>query len=258
MTFPCYSVQTPFVLIPNVDEVHTSDVDDVHTPDIQYVIRRGRVVQQKPPTGARPLKSAVSHKKVRREDDETVVEYPGSPISIWSLLTSSITHRNALIRALIQIKVETTTSLEGLIHMMTVGRATCIVFSDDDLPPEGPDLTRHLYISFGCSGHRFPYVLLKNDSALNVFSLATAIALGYAPLEFNPSTQTIRVYDSTKREVMTTLEIDLLIGPATFPTLFQILRIPTFFNLLLGRPWIHRTGAIPSFLHQKVKFIHDR
>ena len=141
---------------------------------------------------------------------------------------------------------------------MTVGRATCIVFSDDDLPPEGPDHTRHLYISFGCSGHRFPYVLLKNDSALNVFSLATAIALGYAPSEFNPSTQTIRVYDSTKREVMTTLEIDLLIGPATFPTLFQILRIPTFFNLLLGRPWIHRTGAIPSFLHQKVKFIHDR
>ncbi|RVW22000.1 hypothetical protein CK203_109811, partial [Vitis vinifera] len=29
------------------------------------------------------------------------------------------------------------------------------------------------------------------------------------------------------------------------------------FNLLLGRPWIHRAGAIPSSLHQKVKFIHD-
>ncbi|RVW45385.1 Retrovirus-related Pol polyprotein from transposon 17.6 [Vitis vinifera] len=37
----------------------------------------------------------------------------------------------------------------------------------------------------------------------------------------------------------------------------MVLRIPTSFNLLLGRPWIHRAGAIPSFLHQKVKFIHD-
>ena len=56
---------------------------------------------------------------------------------------------------------------------------------------------------------------------------------------------------------MGTLEIDLLIGPTTFPTLFQVLRIPTSFNLLLGRPWIHRAGTIHYSLHQKVKFIHD-
>ena len=56
---------------------------------------------------------------------------------------------------------------------------------------------------------------------------------------------------------MGTLEIELLIGPTTFVTLFQVLRIPTSFNLLLGRPWIHVVGAIPSSLHQKVKFIHD-
>ena len=56
---------------------------------------------------------------------------------------------------------------------------------------------------------------------------------------------------------MGTLVIDLQIGPTTFSTLFQVLRIPTSFNLLLGRPWIHRVGAIPSSFHQKVKFIHD-
>ena len=57
---------------------------------------------------------------------------------------------------------------------------------------------------------------------------------------------------------MGALVIDLLIGSTTFSTLFQVLRIPTFFNLLLGRPWIHRVGAISSSLHQKVKFIHDK
>ena len=56
---------------------------------------------------------------------------------------------------------------------------------------------------------------------------------------------------------MGTLEIELLIGLTSFVTVFQVLRIPTSFNLLLGRPWIHRVGAIPSSLHQKVKFIHD-
>ena len=53
------------------------------------------------------------------------------------------------------------------------------------------------------------------------------------------------------------MEIELLIGSTTFTTLFQVFRIPTSFNLLLGRPWIHRAGAIPSSLYQKVKFIHD-
>ena len=141
--------------------------------------------------------------------------------------------------------------------MMMVGRATCIVFLDDDLPPEGSDHTRPLYIFVGCSGRRVPFVLLDNGSALNVCPLTTSIALGYAPSDFGPSTQTVRAYDSTRREVMSTLEIELLIGPTTFLTVFQVLRIPTSFNLLLGRPWIHRSGAIPSSLHQKVKFIHD-
>ena len=59
-------------------------------------------------------------------------------ISIWSLLASSSTHRDALVKALGQIRVDTTTPPpEGLIHFLIVDRATCIIFSDDDLPPEG-------------------------------------------------------------------------------------------------------------------------
>ncbi|KAL6313270.1 hypothetical protein AAG906_016108 [Vitis piasezkii] len=202
LTFPYYSVQMPFLLITNVEEVQTPYVDDVHTPDS---------------TQAR--------------------------ISIWILMAFSNTHRDALIRALSQIRVEITTTPERLIHMVTLGKATCIVFSNDDLPPEGSD-------------HTFLFVILDNGSAPNVYLLAIAIVLGYALSEFGSSTHTVQAYDSTRREVMGTLEIELLIGPTTFITLFQVLRIPTSFNLLLGRPWIHRARTIPSSLHQKVKFIH--
>ncbi|RVW69087.1 hypothetical protein CK203_063713 [Vitis vinifera] len=177
-------------------------------------------MRQPPPAAARPVEgTSASQEEVRAEDDEILRQLQSTQarISIWSLLASSSTHRDALTRALSQIRVDTTTTPEGLIHMMTAGRATCIVFSDDDLPPEGSDHTRPLYISVDRS----------------------------------------RAYDSTRREVMGTLEIELLIGPATFVAVFQVLRIPTSFNLLLGRPWIHRAGAIPSSLHQKVKFIHD-
>ncbi|RVW72742.1 hypothetical protein CK203_057294 [Vitis vinifera] len=87
-----------------------------------------------------------------------------------------------------EIRVETNTTPKGLIHMMMVDRATCIVFLDDDLPPKGSDHTHPLYITIGCSVHRVPSVLLDNGSALNVYPLAIAIALGYAPSDFGPFT----------------------------------------------------------------------
>ncbi|RVW66476.1 hypothetical protein CK203_065087 [Vitis vinifera] len=225
LILPHYSVQTPFILIPDVEGVQAPYVDDSQTLDIQYVLRGGRVMRQPPPAAAaRPLGGTSSQEEVRVEDDEILRQLQSTQarISIWSLLASSSTHRDALTRALSQIRVDTTTTPEGLIHMMTAGRATCIVFSDDDLPPEGSGHTRPLYISVGCSGRRVPSVLLDNGSALNVCPLATAIALGYAPSDFGPSTQTVRAYDSTRREVMGTLEIELLIGPTTFITIFQV------------------------------------
>lgn len=45
------------------------------------------------------------------------------------------------------------------------------------------------------------------------------------------------------------------IGPTTFTITFQVMGIHPAYIYLLGRPWIHTTGAITSILHQKLKFI---
>ena len=104
--------------------------------------------------------------------------------------------------------------------MMTANKATCIVFSANDLPPEGSNHTRPLYILVVCSSHRVSSVLLDNGSALNVCPLAIAIALGFALSDFGPSTQIVRAYDNTQRDIMGTLTIDLLISPTIFSILF--------------------------------------
>ena len=103
-------------------------------------------------------------------------------------MASSSTHRDALVRALGQIRVDIATTPEGLIHMLTADRATCIVFSDDDLPLEGSNHVRPLFIDVVCSGRWVPSVLLGNGSALNVYPLVTAIALGFSPADFRAST----------------------------------------------------------------------
>ena len=150
-------------------------------------------------------------------------------------MASSSMHKDALVRALSQIRIDTSTTSKGLILILTTDRATCTVFSDDYLPSEGSGHIRPLYISVACSSHRVPSVLLDNDFALNVYPLATTIALSFFPYDFGPSTQTIRAYDGTQRTVMGTLTAHVMIGLVRYFVLFQVFRIQSSFNLLLGR-----------------------
>ena len=104
-------------------------------------------------------------------------------------MSPSSTHRDALIQALSQIRVETSTTPKGLIHMMTTDKATCFVFSTNDLPPEDSDHTRPLYILVVYSSHRVTFFLLDNGFTLNVCPpLATIVALSFVPSDFGPST----------------------------------------------------------------------
>ena len=51
------------------------------------------------------------------------------------------------------------------------------------------------------------------------------------------------------------IEIEVQIGLCTFNIEFQVMEISPFYNCLLGRPWIHIAGAVPSTMHQKIKFV---
>ena len=162
-----------------------------------------------------------------------------------------------MIRALSQIRVDIATTPKGLIHFLTTNRATCIIYSDDDLPPEGSNHVQPLFIDVAYSSRRVSSVLLDNGSALNVCPLVTTIVLGFSSTDFGPSSQTVRAYDRTQRTVIGTLNTHVMIRPVRYSILFKALRIQSSFNLLLGHPWIHEAGVIPSSLHQKVKFIHE-
>ena len=61
-------------------------------------------------TAARLLDGTSAPEEVRREDDEILRQLQSTQarISIWNLLASSNTHKDALTIALSQIKVETT------------------------------------------------------------------------------------------------------------------------------------------------------
>ncbi|XP_031387118.1 uncharacterized protein LOC116200413 [Punica granatum] len=99
------------------------------------------------------------------------------------------------------------------------------------------------------------WVMIDNGLTLNVCLVSTLKQMNVDLNCIRPSKTTVRAFDGSQREV--NREIDLLInvGPCSFNITFQVIDIPNAFSLLLGRSWIHLAGAVPSTLHQKLKFI---
>jgi hypothetical protein len=48
--------------------------------------------------------------------------------------------------------------------------------------------------------------------------------------------------------------MDVKAGTISSPTEFFVLKTFSPYNAILGRPWLHKMGAVPSTLHQRLRF----
>ncbi|PKI61318.1 hypothetical protein CRG98_018309 [Punica granatum] len=204
-----------------------------------------------PPTPPKKVteEEAEAFMKIIKASEYKVVEQMAkSPahISLLALLLSSEPHREALLRVLTAAQVPKGTPPNRIEETVSSIFSNTISFSNDELPSEGCAHSRALHIVCKCNNHIVGRVMIDNGSALNMNVDLNRV---------RPSKIVVRAFDDSRREVNG--EIDLLIdvGPCSFSVTFQVLDIPNAFSLLLGRPWIHSACAIPSSLHQKLKFI---
>ncbi|XP_058185720.1 uncharacterized protein LOC131302943 [Rhododendron vialii] len=129
-----------------------------------------------------------------------------------------------------------------------------VVFIDKDLSIKGFDHNCPLHITVKCRGLWVPTVIIDNGSAVNICLLRVAYHLGLTKKDLVPSNVAVKAYNSTRRVVEGTLLLKLDAEGFEMDIEFHVLDIPATFNLLLGRPWLHRSDimAVPSTLHQKV------
>ena len=171
-------------------------------------------------------------------------------ISLWGLLMALYKDYQNLVDLLNQIQVPTTTTSDNPNAMIgSINRELTISYSDKDLTKKGKHHNDPLHIIVDSMGKRIPMVLIDDGSALNVCPLKTASCLGLRIEDFVPTNQHVRAYDNSRREVLGTITLELTIGPIVKKVDFQVLNIVSCFNMLLGRPWIHDTEAVPSSLY---------
>ncbi|KAL0533834.1 hypothetical protein IC582_028105 [Cucumis melo] len=177
-------------------------------------------------------------------------------ISLLSLFLNSEPHRKALLDILNKAHVGHDISVEkfsGIIGNITSSNS--IVFTDDEIPPEGLGHTKALHIQLKCKDYVIARVLVDNGSALNIMPKSTLLMLPVDMSHIKSSTMVVKAFDGSRREVMGDIELPVKIGPCIFNIVFQVMEITPTYSFLLGRPWIHSAGVVPSTLHQKLKFI---
>ncbi|OIS97904.1 hypothetical protein A4A49_52056 [Nicotiana attenuata] len=104
------------------------------------------------------------------------------------------------------------------------------------------------------STKRVSQVLVNGGSWVNICPLSTLRELGIHLGEVKESHVRVRAFDGSQKDVIGEIYLALQIGKVDFPVLFQLMDILSCYNLLLGMPWIHMARAMPSTLHQYVKF----
>ncbi|KAK4721842.1 hypothetical protein R3W88_012075 [Solanum pinnatisectum] len=121
-----------------------------------------------------------------------------------------------------------------------------ISFHEDELPVEGTAHNRALYISVQYQDKVITKALVDSGAGLNICPLGTLTRLGVDSAKIQTWQMNVRAFDGSQRGTIGEIALDMLIGPTTFPITFQVLDIPSSYNLLLGRPWIHMVEASHS------------
>ncbi|XP_016730319.1 uncharacterized protein [Gossypium hirsutum] len=204
---------------------------------------------------------AVEFLKFLKHSEYNVVEQlhkQPARTSILALLLNSEVHRNALMKVLNETYVVNDISVNKLDRLVNnISTDNFIFFNDDEMPPGGTGFTKALHITTRCKGYTLLGVLIDNGSALNVLPLSTLNRLPIDSSHMKTCQNIVRAFDGTERKIMGRIEIPLLIGPTVYEVDFLVMDIKPSYNCLLGRPWIHSAGAVPSSLHQKLKLVSE-
>ncbi|XP_069146111.1 uncharacterized protein [Solanum lycopersicum] len=216
---------------------------------------------QKKDHAKRPISEAEAEELWRRMQpkDYSIVKHlekTPAQISVWALLMSSWSHRQALMKALDDTYVPSGTSSDNvaaMIHRVIQGHR--ISFCDDELPAEERAHNKALHITMVCRGKIVNRVLIDDGFGLHICPLSTLKQLRFDLGKLEQNQVNVRAFDGVQRDTLGAVNLTIQMGPAEFEAKFQVLDIDTSYNLFLGRPFIHMVGAVPSTLHQVVKLV---
>lgn len=158
--------------------------------------------------------------------------------------------RESLIKALQNPELYEAHAAE--IHV--VGRAAyevdTISFESDSFLLDSNEHNRPLYLEGILNRKPVKRILVDPGSAVNLLPLRTLRKVGHQPRDLEAANCIIQGFNQRGQEAMGTIRLTLKLGDWFTRVKFYVIDADTSYWALLGRPWIHQNGVVPSTLHQ--------
>ncbi|XP_070047325.1 uncharacterized protein [Nicotiana tomentosiformis] len=231
-----------------------------YTPDEMRKAKQNKDNQMPPKKLVRNEEAEEFFNKMITSDYSTVDQLQKTPsqISLLSLLLRLDEHQKIFLKTLniAYFPVETTVAhLERMAE--TFFEFNKISFSRDDFPAEGVAHNKVLHLTVKYEGYYVKRVMLDGGSGVDICPISTLQRMEIDTERIRANNVYVRAFNGVKRDKIGEIDLVLTIVPVDFEVTFHVLDMETSYNFLLGRPWIHAVGAIPSTLHQMVKFKYD-
>ncbi|XP_070025217.1 uncharacterized protein [Nicotiana sylvestris] len=138
-------------------------------------------------------------------------------ISILTLLIYSDENRQALMKILNEAHVPDKTSVNHLEKIANkIFEVNRVTFSDEELPVEGTEHNRALYLTVKCEDSVVTRVLVDNSSSANIFPLSTLSKLKVEDERIHKNNICVREFDGEGKDSIGDIVLELTIGPVEF------------------------------------------
>src|SRR3954467_2405005 len=142
-------------------------------------------------------------------------------------------------------------------EVLTVStRANCISFSDEDLQVRGMH-DRPLYFTGYIGSTLITRIQVDQGSALSIMPRRIMSYLMIPQSRLSATNTGIAGFNANSSTPIGKIWLKCRIGDLKTEVTCYVINADTSYNLLLGRPWLHRNDLIPLSLHQVTKYISE-
>jgi hypothetical protein len=129
-----------------------------------------------------------------------------------------------------------------------------IIFNNQDF--EGVQLPHSdaLVITLRIGEYDVKRILIDPSSSVEIMYESLSKGLGLGKKDLSRTEGPLSCFSGETVIPSGKVTINVRAGTVSSPTEFFVLNAFSPYNAILGRPWLHRMGAVPSTLHQRLRF----
>ncbi|XP_028091624.1 uncharacterized protein LOC114291940 [Camellia sinensis] len=129
-----------------------------------------------------------------------------------------------------------------------------ISFDDSDLVGVHHPYTDPLIIELRVNRFIIEHVLIDQGSTSEIMYRKSFVKLGFTDSDLSPADYALFDFNANPEYPLGRITLPVRAGTRSVDVAFLVVKLPSLYNLITGRTWLHTMQAVPSTYHELLRF----